>query len=213
MRPQPIYASASLEPVIDFGFALEPFDVPNFGAGVVSLDLPVVFCDALRLEGNPRRFAHGRQYGRLTYRFPGRVRTSARPPVARTATRSHRRLYRAAVRTRSEFATASPIFRAKSFMASSEAEASALAPPGQGMLFAKPRVLARPLRVGRNAGSRIESTIKAPMVDVEAAELFLQTSHRGSRRGAGIGQRGRHLPRPLNRQRCGARPTELSRPW
>jgi hypothetical protein len=80
LRSQPLYAPASLQPVIDFGFALEPFDVPNFGAGVVSLDLPIVFCDALWLEGNPRRFAHGRQYGRLTYRFPGRVKGAKSEP-------------------------------------------------------------------------------------------------------------------------------------
>src|SRR6266849_6418791 len=62
LRSQPIYAPASLQPLINFNFALKPLNVPNFGSGVVSLDLPVALCNALVFEDDPRRFAHGHQY-------------------------------------------------------------------------------------------------------------------------------------------------------
>src|SRR5258706_109215 len=48
--------------LITFSFALKPLNVPNFGSGVVSLDLPVALCNALVFEDHPRRFAHGHQY-------------------------------------------------------------------------------------------------------------------------------------------------------
>jgi hypothetical protein len=70
LRSEPIDAPASLQPLINFSLALKRFDVPNFDSGVVSLDLPVVFCNSVVLEGNPRRFAHGGQYGVLWRRPP-----------------------------------------------------------------------------------------------------------------------------------------------
>jgi hypothetical protein len=54
LRSQPIYAQASLQPFIDFSFALKVLDVPNFGSGVVSLDFPIARRDAVVFEGDPR---------------------------------------------------------------------------------------------------------------------------------------------------------------
>jgi hypothetical protein len=54
LRSQPIYAQASLQPFIDFSFALKVLDVPDFGSGVVSLDLPIARRDAVVFEGDPR---------------------------------------------------------------------------------------------------------------------------------------------------------------
>ena len=59
LRSQPVYAAASLQPLINFGFALKARNVLSFGSGAVGLDFPVVLCLALVFEGNPRRFAHG----------------------------------------------------------------------------------------------------------------------------------------------------------
>jgi hypothetical protein len=72
LRSQPIYAPASLQPLINFSFALKPLNVPNFGSGVMSLDLPVALCDALVFENDPRRFAHGHQYAVVRNRPLGR---------------------------------------------------------------------------------------------------------------------------------------------
>src|SRR6266849_4349231 len=71
LRSQPIYAPASLQPLINFSFALKPLNVPNFGSGVVSLDLPVALCNALVFEDDPRRFAHGHQYAVVRNRSLG----------------------------------------------------------------------------------------------------------------------------------------------
>src|ERR1700731_191498 len=71
LRSQPIYASASLQPLINFSFALKPLDVPNFDSGVVSLDLPVTLCNAFVFEDNPRSFAHGHQYAVVRNRLLG----------------------------------------------------------------------------------------------------------------------------------------------
>jgi hypothetical protein len=60
LRPQPIDALASQQPFIDISFALEAPDVPNFGSGVVGLDLPVALRDAVEFENDLGRFAHGR---------------------------------------------------------------------------------------------------------------------------------------------------------
>jgi hypothetical protein len=49
---------ASLQPLVNFSLALKTLDVPNLGCRVVSLDLPVVLCDALVFEIDAR-FAHG----------------------------------------------------------------------------------------------------------------------------------------------------------
>src|SRR6266478_4728382 len=62
LRSQPIYAPASFQPLINFSFALKPLNVPNFGSGVVSFDLPVALRNAFVFEDDPRRFAHGHQY-------------------------------------------------------------------------------------------------------------------------------------------------------
>jgi hypothetical protein len=55
-----------LQPLINFNFALKPLNVPNFGSGVVSLDLPVALGKALVFEDDPRRFAHGHQLCRCS---------------------------------------------------------------------------------------------------------------------------------------------------
>jgi hypothetical protein len=60
-----------LQPLINFSFALKPLNVPNFGSGVVSLDLPVALCNALVFENDPARFAHGHQYAVVRNRPPG----------------------------------------------------------------------------------------------------------------------------------------------
>jgi hypothetical protein len=57
LRPQPIDATTSLQPLIDFGLALEALDVAKFGARIVSFDLPLVFGDALVFEFDSG-FAH-----------------------------------------------------------------------------------------------------------------------------------------------------------
>jgi hypothetical protein len=50
LRPQPIDATTSLQPLIDFGLACKALDVAKLGARIVSLDLPLVFGDALVFE-------------------------------------------------------------------------------------------------------------------------------------------------------------------
>jgi hypothetical protein len=62
LRTQPVYAAASADPIIDISFAYEPFDVPNVGAWVVGLDLPVTLCDPLHFEDHAWSFdfGHGR---------------------------------------------------------------------------------------------------------------------------------------------------------
>jgi hypothetical protein len=57
LRPQPIDATASLQPLVDFVLALEALDVAKLGARIVSLDLPLVFGDALVFEFDSG-FAH-----------------------------------------------------------------------------------------------------------------------------------------------------------
>jgi hypothetical protein len=62
LRPQPVYAPTSLQPLVNFSFALKPLDAQNFGTGAMSFDLPLALCDALVFEDDPRRFTHGHQY-------------------------------------------------------------------------------------------------------------------------------------------------------
>ncbi|HWY88019.1 MAG TPA: hypothetical protein VNX28_14905, partial [Gemmataceae bacterium] len=62
LRPQPVYAPTSLQPLVNFSLALESLDALNFGTGAMSLDLPVALCDALVFEDDPRRFTHEHQY-------------------------------------------------------------------------------------------------------------------------------------------------------
>jgi hypothetical protein len=57
LRSQPIDATASVQPLVDFGLALEAFDVAKLHAGIVSLDLPLVLGDALVFEFDSG-FAH-----------------------------------------------------------------------------------------------------------------------------------------------------------
>jgi hypothetical protein len=50
LRPKPINAMASLQPIIDLGLALKALDVAKLGARIVSLDLPLVLGEALVFE-------------------------------------------------------------------------------------------------------------------------------------------------------------------
>jgi hypothetical protein len=50
LRPQPVNATASLQPIIDLGLAFKALDVAKLGARIVSLDLPLVLGDALVFE-------------------------------------------------------------------------------------------------------------------------------------------------------------------
>jgi hypothetical protein len=81
LRPQPVYASTSLQPLVNFSFALKSLDVLNFGTGAMSLDLPVALCDALVFKDDPRRFTHGHQYAVVRVRAARRI--SGRPPKPR----------------------------------------------------------------------------------------------------------------------------------
>lgn len=62
LRPQPVYASTSLQPLVNLSLALKPLDALNFGTGAMGLDLPVALCDALVFEDDTRRFTHGHQH-------------------------------------------------------------------------------------------------------------------------------------------------------
>ena len=57
LGPQPIDATTSLQPLIDFGLALKALDVAKLGARIVRLDLPLVLGDALVFEFDSG-FAH-----------------------------------------------------------------------------------------------------------------------------------------------------------
>jgi hypothetical protein len=57
LRSQPIDPTAPSKPFVDFSLRLKSPDVSNFGPGIVGLDLPIAFGDALQLEGDPG-FAH-----------------------------------------------------------------------------------------------------------------------------------------------------------
>jgi len=61
LRPQPIDAAGSLQPFVDVGFALEPFDIPGFDARIFSEDLPILLGDALHFEGDSG-FGHTTEY-------------------------------------------------------------------------------------------------------------------------------------------------------
>jgi hypothetical protein len=50
LGPQPIDTATSLQPFVDFGLALEAFDVAKLAVGTVSLDLPLALGDALVFE-------------------------------------------------------------------------------------------------------------------------------------------------------------------
>src|SRR3984885_13499515 len=76
LRPQPINATASVQPVIDFSLALEALDVTKVGAGIVSLDLPLVLGDALVFEFDSG-FAHAAVMA--AFRWHGQRSCSWRP--------------------------------------------------------------------------------------------------------------------------------------
>ena len=50
-----------MQPFVDFGFALESFDIPGFDAGIFGEDLPIVLGDALHFEGDSG-FGHTTEY-------------------------------------------------------------------------------------------------------------------------------------------------------
>jgi hypothetical protein len=79
LRPQPIDATASLQPLIDFGLALEALDVANLGARIVSLDLPIVLGNALVFEFD-LGFAHTAVIAAFGRRGQRMRRTRAGPP-------------------------------------------------------------------------------------------------------------------------------------
>jgi hypothetical protein len=58
---QPVYATASLHPFVDVGFALEAFDISGFGARIFGEDLPIILGYPLHLEGDSG-FAHTSEY-------------------------------------------------------------------------------------------------------------------------------------------------------
>jgi hypothetical protein len=60
LRSQPVYAAASRKPLVNFIFALEPFDVSRLGAGAFGDNLPIVRRDPLHLERDTRFLAHAR---------------------------------------------------------------------------------------------------------------------------------------------------------
>jgi hypothetical protein len=61
LRSEPVYAARPLEPLIDFGFALETLDVANLGPRKVRLNLPIALGDPLHFE-NDARFCHRAEY-------------------------------------------------------------------------------------------------------------------------------------------------------
>jgi hypothetical protein len=63
LRSQPIDAAAALQPLVDFGFALEPFDVSRLGAGILGDDLPIALGYPLHFEGDTN-LCHARRYAR-----------------------------------------------------------------------------------------------------------------------------------------------------
>jgi hypothetical protein len=69
LRPQPINATASLQPLVDFGLALKALDVA-LGARIVSLDLPLVLGDALVFEFDSG-FAHAAVMAAFGWRARG----------------------------------------------------------------------------------------------------------------------------------------------
>jgi hypothetical protein len=76
LRPQPINATASVQPVIDVSLALEALDVTKIGARIVSLDLPLVLGDALVFEFDSG-FAHAAVMATFSWR--GQQGCSSRP--------------------------------------------------------------------------------------------------------------------------------------
>jgi len=58
LRAQPGDFAVSLQPVIDIGFARQAGNVSDFCTGIVGFDLPIAFCDPLRMKGDARGFAH-----------------------------------------------------------------------------------------------------------------------------------------------------------
>jgi hypothetical protein len=56
--PQPFDLAITCQPLINCHFILEAFDVSNFGAGTVCLDLPVTLRNSLGLKNDAGRFAH-----------------------------------------------------------------------------------------------------------------------------------------------------------
>jgi hypothetical protein len=64
--------ATSLQPFVDLGLALEALDLTNFGAGIVSFDLPLVLGDAVVFEFDSG-FAHAAvmaAFGRRSYGLP-----------------------------------------------------------------------------------------------------------------------------------------------
>jgi hypothetical protein len=77
LRSEPIYTPGALHPLVNFGFARQPFDVSDFDTGTVGLDLPVTLGNALWLKNDfdPGGFAHNAEYdpsrpGRKPYSGP-----------------------------------------------------------------------------------------------------------------------------------------------
>src|SRR5271156_58154 len=58
LRPQPVDAAGTVQPLIDLGFALQPCDVASFGARILGDDLPIALRYALHFESD-FEFCHG----------------------------------------------------------------------------------------------------------------------------------------------------------
>ena len=58
LRSQPRDLALSRQPLISFDLAYEALDVPDFGSGTVSFNLPIALGDAFAGKGDAGRFAH-----------------------------------------------------------------------------------------------------------------------------------------------------------
>src|SRR3984957_15025874 len=58
---QPVDAAGSLQPFVDFGFALEPLDISRLGSGIFGKNLPIILCYPLHFEGDSG-FGHTSEY-------------------------------------------------------------------------------------------------------------------------------------------------------
>jgi hypothetical protein len=61
LRSQPVDAAGSLQPFVDFGFALETLDIPGLGVRIFGEDLPIILGDPLHFEGDSG-FGHTTEY-------------------------------------------------------------------------------------------------------------------------------------------------------
>jgi len=64
LRSQPRDLALSRQPLISFDLACEALDVPDFGSGTASFNLPIAFGDACAGKGDAGRFAHTTYMGR-----------------------------------------------------------------------------------------------------------------------------------------------------